>query len=492
MTAYNPPDFQFSGLIFNPLIYEQGEASSSSSNTFTDLTTDNLYTNNIQGKTPSSNITLYTLTSGIVSLGGSLLNGIFSYATAHYWYSQAGSQLFGLRFNLYATNTISTDLYADTTAGTPATISIRASPSVLGDSTFANGIYSIFAGTTRLLNLISTSLEAPIHYLYNTAQTQKKQLVYGASTITESYFCDTTQTTISTANATISPFAIGNTTINNGNFAITSGSFQAISNRFTQMESVRHNLYNVAKTLYKSVFYGASTTINEEFYANSSNPTIATATTLIAPIGGTPTIANTGTYKITSGTTTLESSVAINLGTTMGASGVINVGSTAMSVLNINKPLTPTYAYNATTGAGTTSDIGYIYRSNTPASFSLATNDAFYNCQQITLTDIGVYMIMVDNKLYNNNSTGGPIGIFYMRSSLGTVLGGSTIFAGYFNAYAELANAASPNSQIDSPYTIPYVNTTAGQVLYTTIRVGRSALGLFWDSASFIRAVRIA
>jgi len=86
MTAYNPPEFQFSGLIFNPLIYEQDEATtSSSSGTFTNLTTDNLYTNNIQGKTPSANVTLYTLSSGIVSLGGSILTRLEYITNVHFF-----------------------------------------------------------------------------------------------------------------------------------------------------------------------------------------------------------------------------------------------------------------------------------------------------------------------------------------------------------------------------------------------------------------------
>lgn len=342
MTAYNPPDFQFSGLIFNPLIYEQGEASSStsgSSGTFTDLTTDNLYTNNIQGKTPSSNITLYTLSSSIITLGGSLLNGIFSYATAHYWYSQAGSQLFGLRFNLYATNTISTDLYADTTAGTPATISIRASPSVLGDSTFANGIYSIFAGTTRLLNLISTSLEAPIHYLYNTAQTQKKQLVYGATTITESYFCDTTDPTIPTATLELKDAGFAGS--NNGDMTLTNGRLYAnsVSNIFLTAPNIGlfGNSTNIRQTsggaLARSYQYATSNLI-ERVNADTARPLTQTGRIDWTPSLTTPATADTGVYKLTAGdfeTTAYISpmySYVANTGTNYdGSIGRIIVGS---------------------------------------------------------------------------------------------------------------------------------------------------------------------
>lgn len=184
----------------------------------------------------------------------------------------------------------------------------------------------------------------------------------------------------------------------------------------------------------------------------------------------------------------------IQMGTSQVATNTISIGTTAASTLNLNCPITPNYnaSYNATNGAGVNTNVGYIYNNSTsPASFSLATNDAFYNCQQITLVDPGVYMIWIDNKLYNDN-VGGSIVLYYMRVMVGTTLGGTNVFSGYFNSYAQLFNATSPNSQIDSPFTLPYVNTTANQILYTRIRVGRDALGLYWDTSSYIKAVRIA
>lgn len=184
----------------------------------------------------------------------------------------------------------------------------------------------------------------------------------------------------------------------------------------------------------------------------------------------------------------------IQMGTSQAATNTISIGTTGASTLNLNCPITPNYnaSYNVTNGAGINSNVGYIYNNSTsPASFSLATNDAFYNCQQITLVDTGVYMIWIDNKLYNNNTTGSIV-LYYMEVMVGTTLGGTNIFDGFFNSYAQLFNATTPNSQIDSPFTLPYVNTTANQILYTRIRVGRSALGLYWDNNSYIRAVRIA
>jgi hypothetical protein len=183
----------------------------------------------------------------------------------------------------------------------------------------------------------------------------------------------------------------------------------------------------------------------------------------------------------------------IRIGTTQIASNTISVGTTGASTLNLNCPITPNYnaSYNATTGAGVNTNVGYIYNSNTPSSIAI-TSGTFYNCQQVTLADQGVYMIWIDNKFYNNNGAGGNILITYMRIMVGTTLGGTDVFSGWFNSYSEVANATQINSQIDSPFTLPYVNTTAGQILYTRIRLGVSSSGLFWDTSSFIKAVRIA
>ena len=45
-----------------------------------------------------------------------------------------------------------------------------------------------------------------------------------------------------------------------------------------------------------------------------------------------------------------------------------NIKSISSSYININKPLQPTYTYNATTGTGSVGSIGYIYSSNIPAT----------------------------------------------------------------------------------------------------------------------------
>ena len=303
MTAYNPPEFQFSGLIFNPLIYEQGEATSSSgsSGTFTDVTTDNLYTNNIQGKTPSSNITLYTLTSGIVSLGGSLLNRLEYITDAHFIYNALKDQLVSLRFNLYASNMISMDYYADI-VGTTLSSSVRITPQFVGDTTYANGVYSIFAGTTRLLNLIKTSLEAPIHWLYNTAQTQGKSTGFGSTSIVETYYCDPALPTNPTANTQVAVLGSG---ANNGDITTSCGRFNVNSVSNNILTSPSNVMYganfnvNESASLNLRRNYGfATSNVFERIHADSTRITPFTGRIDWTPSATTPTIINTGTYKL--------------------------------------------------------------------------------------------------------------------------------------------------------------------------------------------------
>lgn len=387
MTAYNPPEFQFSGLIFNPLIYEQGASTSGSSGTgtFTDLTTDNLYTNNIQGKTPGATTSLYTLSSGVVSLGGSILSALYYVTDAHYFYSALKNQLFGLRFNLYATNTISTDFYADTTAGTPVSVSIRASPSVIGGSTYANGVYSILAGTTRLLNLIKTSLEAPIHWLYNTAQTQGKSTAFGATTITETYYCDSLDPTIPTANIEVKDFGFsgsnnGNITITNGQFVVNSVSSNLLSSPSNGVSGASFSINESASSFLKHNYGFATSNVFERIHADSTRLTPYTGRIDWTPSATTPTIINTGTYKLSAGE------------------------------FQTTAPITPLYSYVST---GTpTGSIGNIL--NGTFTGGGINNNQLHNSGTITLVPAGVYC--VSSTICFNCSVAGQI--IYQQFSL--------------------------------------------------------------------------
>jgi len=369
MTAYNPPEFQFSGLIFNPLIYEQGEATSSSgsSGTFTDVTTDNLYTNNIQGKTPSSNITLYTLTSGIISLGGSLLNRLEYITDAHFIYNALKDQLVSLRFNLYSSNMISMDYYADI-VGTTLSSSVRITPQFVGDTTYANGVYSIFAGTTRLLNLIKTSLEAPIHWLYNTSQTQGKSTAFGATTITETYYCDSALPLNPTANTQVA--VSGLTGANNGNITTACGAFAVNSINSIVLTApatgflgaVSSIAISAGGVLGRTYRYGTNNVI-ERIKADTSQPLLDSGRIDWTPSLTTPAVANTGVYKLTAGE------------------------------FQTTAPISPLYSYDASTGAGVLGNIGNIIVGTSVVNAGNLISGTNYTFGTMTINDVGVYMI---------------------------------------------------------------------------------------------------
>jgi hypothetical protein len=210
-----------------------------------------------------------------------------------------------MRFNLYATDMISTDYYADI-AGTALSVSVRASPQFTGDTTFANGVYTILAGTTRLLNLIKTSLEAPIHWLYNTAQTQGKSTEFGATTITETYYCDTGTPTIPTATMEVKDFGFSGN--NNGNVTLTNGQFAVNSVSNIVLTSPGNAIFGAVSTigissggvLARTYRYGTNNLI-ERVKADTSQPLIDSGRIDWTPSPTTPAVANTGVYKLTAG-----------------------------------------------------------------------------------------------------------------------------------------------------------------------------------------------
>lgn len=474
MTAYNPPEFQFSGLIFNPLIYEQG-VGSTSTNTFTQLTTGLLNTDNIQGIAPADNISLYTLTSGILQLGSAILNTINlytaqlqMYSPIYFFYGNNTNQLWSTRFYT-ATNAISTIFYADSTVagGVPA-VSLQSKPLVVGSTTPYNGWYAMVTGKISMICSTQIDLEAPLHNFYNVAKTMYKKMLYGAGgNIYETYYADTISTA-ETATTTISPFVAGNIIQNNGNFAITCGAFQAISSRFTQLEAPIHNLYNVAKTMYKTMTFGA-TSITETYYSDPVAPTTATANVVIAKglsgaLNGDVTLNNGRLYA--NSVSTIELTSPSNLLT--GASSTISESSssylrhnfgfatnnvyerihadstrllpytgridwtpspTTPTVINTGvyklsagdfqttAPISPLYSYDATYGSLSTAgyaSIGQMGQITQIASVVLTASSTFSRLCRFDSVPVGIYLVYFDVELTCSvaNSSITKIGIY--------------------------------------------------------------------------------
>jgi hypothetical protein len=424
MTAYEPPEFQFSGLIFNPLIYEQGEATTSS-NVFTDLTTDTLYTNNIQGKTAAAATSLYTLSSGIITIGGSLLTAIYSLTDVYYYYNALQTQLMGTRFNFYATDMISTDYYADI-AGSALSTSIRVQPQFTGDTTFCNGRYSIQSGTTRLLNLISTSLEAPIHYLYNVAGTMKKQTNFNADNITEIYHCDALDPTIPTATMQVKDAGFAGS--NSGDITITDGRFNVNSS------------FNNILTSPSNVMYGANFNVNEGatsnlrrnygFATDNVYEIVRADSTRIIPTTGridwtisptTPTISNTGVYKLTAGdfeTTAPISPLYTPVAYTGTPTGCIG-NSFYTSTLN-----TGTFARNALTTCGSFTIPAGVYVASGSINIKCLLNNTLVYAQVGIGTATGFFAI---NGSHNSGNPAVNRDLWYSISAVFAVSASTTV-----------------------------------------------------------------
>jgi hypothetical protein len=203
-----------------------------------------------------------------------------------------------------------------------------------------------------------------------------------------------------------------------------------------------------------------------------------------------------GTLNIAATAHTSSSQNNLNIGSTTSNifinSRTISL-STADSGIIMGKPILPNYSYDATTGVTPNSAIGYIYRTAAATNTIVMNADTFYNFQNLTLVDIGVYMIAVKVGLYNAN-TSGTILVYYFDLCVGTTgLGGIQLQEHWGMNYITLNNINSPNFNADEIITFPYVNTTANTIIYTSGKIGRASAGIRYAGASsYIRATRIA
>lgn len=490
MTAYNPPEFNFSGLIFNPLIYEQGEGST---NSFTQITTGLLNTDNIQGIAPADNISLYTLTSGILQLGSSILSIINlytaqlqMYSPIYFFYGNNTNQLWSTRFYT-ATNAISTIFYADSTVsgGVPA-VSLQSKPLVVGSTTPYNGWYAMVTGKISMICSTQIDLETPLYNFYNVAKTMYKKMLYGAGgNIYEAYYADTISIS-ETATSTISPYVAGDTIINNGNFDIACGAFQAISKRFTRLQSDVNYIYNFAGTAYSNCNFGINQ-LYGYFYLDNTNTLTVTSSWDIQTNTTTPLIANTGLINLTCGSLSLNTANTLDLGTTLGASGITTIGSSSSKML-LNCGLNPNYdtLYNATTGApnGCIGKIlaGDIYN----AQFALTSGTSK---DMITFTNlpVGVWMF-IWNQQFSVPTTAAVI--TSINLSIGTTSLGTDVFNTNADCGTRTHNVGVFKSYMATQIYTNLVNTTD---LYCNVNaVFTGTLTARTNSIATCKAVRIA
>ena len=120
-----------------------------------------------------------------------------------------------------------------------------------------------------------------------------------------------------------------------------------------------------------------------------------------------------------------------------------NINAISSSYININKPLQPTYTYNATTGTGSLGSIGYIYSSNIAATtISPGTTTTLVSDLNISS---GIYLLKFN---FSTTNTGGNAA--------------STVLQYKFNINNRLYNSklfvfpsSTVTEQIEKTFTVP-------------------------------------
>ena len=344
-SAYPPPSLDLP--VFDkssfPAETTAVEATVPASFTNTQIGTGTLNTNNIQPLT-AADVNLYTtITSGVINLGSSILAQLKIYSAwvqifspVYYFYNPASTQLWSTRF-YPATNAITTLFFADATSTQPS-VSLQSKPTTAGDATGLNGWYSMVSGTISMGCQIKTSLEAPLHYLYNYAKTMYKQTSYGATSMIGLYYADPVNTAV--VSSTITNYSLASLIANSGSWVLQTGSSKIFASLFTQFNAPYHAFYNFAGTMHTSEGFAATFAYTDTF-ADTANQTIKSSVIVVTPSTTTPTVDYTGAYEIRAG------NIDLNAGT----------------LIKAGAPIIPDYipSYTLLHGVNTVGAIGYTY-----------------------------------------------------------------------------------------------------------------------------------
>jgi hypothetical protein len=313
-----------------------------------------------------------------------------------------------------------------------------------------------------------------------------KKMLYGVGgNIYETYFADTISVA-ETATTTISPFVAGDIIQNNGNFDIACGAFQAISSRFTRLQSDINYIYNFAGTAYSNCNFGINQ-LYGYFYLDNTNTLTVTSSWDIQTNTTTPLIANTGLINLTCGSLSLNTANTLDLGTTLGASGITSIGSSSSKLL-LNCGLNPNYdtLYNATTGSPN-GCIGKILAGDTyNAQFALTSGTSK---DMITFTNlpIGVWMFVWNQQFYVPTTVAV---ITSINLSIGTTSLGTDVFNTNADCGTRTHNVGVFKSYMATQIYANLVNTTD---LYCNVNaVFTGTLTARTNSIATCKAVRIA
>lgn len=488
----------------------------------TTFETDNLNVNNIQGKLPTDNITLYTNTTGNIRIGD----------------NSAINTITGTTLNLKSYDSVVIDsindtdiisgqnLYFDTVGTTTMTgtkIIIGGSQNIqplnLGSPSylFTDSTNEIHIGSPNSLNYIDGPL-----YVDN---------IFGTTTGT----------------VFIYPNVVDDINIGSSIIPIV-GSYVCTQPTHLANKSYVDSKVAVDLIPLPNVWTGTSNTFNNKIVLNAIDALSAGATVDLFPNLSTGTInfgvnatsagainignaSATGTFSVSEGTININPKTTLNMANQIGTGtvnicnantyqGTLNIASTAntnglltnalnigsstsnitikagsISIdsnndIDIKKPLSPGYSVFANVGTSAVNTIGYIEGGTFNTGTIAMGVDTYHNLDTVGLTSAGVYMVNFNVTLRNNSGTVTTL-VYYLHIQIGTSTGASDVYEGWFNQYSTLAVTGSPNPRLDCMHSFIYT-ATAPQTLSLTGQIGRTNPTNYIGTTSFFRAVRIA
>ena len=457
MTAFEPPDFSFTGLQFNADIFE---------NPLTETIPDpfpitELNTNNIQAKTLGTPVTLYTNFNDLITLGGSLVPAIvisslasaLAYVTIQTKYFYVAS-VDGLRSvkTIFDVNIVQ-EFWADPASSTK-TAQITVVPNLITPTIDNTGSYQIDAESLITPNILSsvspsvnqllyTTTTAPIIIgtasssvqILSTSLTTPNTIVSETTGSIQNVFATTTgQIRIGASSSAIS--LLSNVLANNigvvdplstvvslfTNFTFGTTSTLAFGNAFlvsltTKAQSLitYFDTYNLRSNTNANQriqqTFPSTTTHTQSYFIDNGNSGVETCRVSVSQ-GSTPLVTNTGNLTLTGG----------QIGVIGDTVNLSNTG--ASSVINVNAQLKPAYAYTAGTGVSNPSAIGYTLFGSASIP-GLLTSGVNVTRATISIPVDGVYQMNYCNAILSTASSN----IIYFRSFV-TVFNGSGVYQG--------------------------------------------------------------
>jgi hypothetical protein len=326
---------------------------------------------------------------------------------------------------------------------------------------------------TRLTNLTSTNFSTVNLSATNISTNMLSTVNLSATNISTNMLStvNLSATNISTRN--LSTVNLSATNISTFNLSATNISTNNIVSSTTAADC---NLFNNATTQTIKIGNGQTT---GDFYIGSSTG-VADAGSLI--LGSDYTNVYLGHY-----------SPNVNIG--QGGSGTaiknITIGN-AYSTININAPLLPQYAYNATTGITPTTGIGYINSAIRGGNVNFST---VLTVLSVAITDPGVYLINVRLDITNMNAFAYTVPTILSTLGFGASNGTGTNITSHYmmnNAFGASGGGAAVMS-INYSTVEPITSVTSpNNFLYVTILETITTFNLRCNAGSYLLATRIA